>query len=205
MVYVDKESLESLLGLKASSSLQKPKNHKQTHFNQSSQESICSHEVSVSGNDNKKHSPTEAFKKIERLVKVRDRSIAEVRARLEKDEFVPDVIDQAIQRACECSYLDDARFADVLIRSRLRAKKGMVGIVSELKRHGIDPETQLPDFPQAYLSSLPDQKDTAVALLCKKPPRAKNKMQAAYAKLIRSGYSSSVASDAAREWYRLHE
>lgn len=41
----------------------------------------------------------EAFKKIERLVKVRDRSVLEVRNRLHRDGFVADVVDAAIDRA----------------------------------------------------------------------------------------------------------
>lgn len=205
MVYVDMESLESLLGLKANSSLQKSKAKQSLRSASVGQEHLFNETNPFEGSDEKIHSAEEAFKKIERLVKVRDRSIAEVRSRLEKDKYSPDAIDQAIQRASACSYLDDARFADILIRSRLRAKKGIVGTIAELKRHGIDPETQVPDFPEAYLSAVPNQKDSAIALLCKKPPRAKNKMQAAYAKLIRSGYSSAIASEAAREWYRLHE
>lgn len=66
----------------------------------------------------------EAFKKIERLVKVRDRSVLEVRNRLHRDGFVADVVDAAIDRALSVGYLDDARFADVLVRSRLRSGKG---------------------------------------------------------------------------------
>ena len=65
----------------------------------------------------------EAFKKIERLVKVRDRSVLEVRNRLHRDGFVADVVDAAIDRALSVGYLDDARFADVLVRSRLRSGK----------------------------------------------------------------------------------
>ena len=53
----------------------------------------------------------EAFKKIERLVKVRDRSVLEVRNRLHRDGFVADVVDAAIDRALSVGYLDDARFA----------------------------------------------------------------------------------------------
>lgn len=146
-----------------------------------------------------------AFKKIERLVKVRDRSVQEVTERLRKDNYPEQSINDAIERALRCGYLDDERFADLLIRSRLRAGRGLAGIVAELKRNGIDPETQLDSFPDAYLLMFPDQKDSAIALLCKKPPRSKNKLQAAYAKLIRSGYTSALASEAAREWYRMME
>ena len=188
MVYVTKEALEEMFAIPSASL-----SHE--NLRTSSNASI----------DSEEKTEVQAFKKIERLVKVRDRSVAEVRGRLEKDLYTPEVIDAAIARALRCGYLDDLRFADVLIRSRLRAGKGLAGIVSELKRHSINPEEQLPHFPDAYLCLFPSQKDSAIALLCKKPPRSKNKLQAAYAKLVRSGYSSSLASEAAREWYQTQE
>ena len=185
MVYITKETLGQWYKDSQNPRVNKTTEH--SDFMSSPTESKCENE---------------AFKKIERLVKVRDRSVAEVTMRLEKDSYSSECIHSAVQRALRCGYLDDVRFADVLIRSRLRARKGLAGIVSELKRHGINPEVQLPNFPDAYLSLFPSQKDSAIALLCKKPPKSKNKLQAAYAKLVRSGYSSSLASEAAREWYK---
>lgn len=142
----------------------------------------------------------EAFKKIERLVKVRDRSICETRKRLQQDGFRPNVIDEAIERASAVGYLDDTRFADVLVRSRLRSGRGLTGIVRELRNHNIDPFETLSNFPDEYLSRVPSQEDAAFTLLCRKPPRAKNAKQAAYAKLIRSGYSSAIAAEATKRW-----
>lgn len=141
-----------------------------------------------------------AFRKIERLLNVRDRSIYEIKDRLSKDGFEDEAIATAIERAMRCGYLDDRRFADMFIRSRLRAGKGMVGIVRDLKRHHIDPETLLDDFPNSYEQEFPDQLESALHLLRRKPPHAKNLLNAAYSKLIRSGYSSSIASQAARQW-----
>ena len=205
MVYVDKETLESMFGIKETSSeshnsLLNETRYRSTDTNSPSK--TPSNENDPSDSD-RAHDEHAAFKKIERLVKVRDRSTHEVIQRLLKDNFEQDAISSAIDKALQCGYLDDGRFADVLIRSRLRAGKGLTGIVAELKRNGINPEYDLDNFPDAYLALFPNQKDSAIALLCKKPPRAKNKLQAAYAKLIRSGYPSSLASEAAREWYRM--
>ena len=143
----------------------------------------------------------EAFGKIERLVKVRDRSVCETRKRLERDGYSEQACEQAIARALSIGYLDDRRFADVLVRSRLRAGKGLSGIVRELRNHAIDPFEILDNFPEDYLSRVPRQEDAAFALLCRKPPRAKNAKQAAYAKLVRSGYSASVAAEATKRWW----
>ena len=141
-----------------------------------------------------------AFRKIERLLNVRDRSIFEIKERLSRDGFEEETIAVAIERAKRCRFLDDRRFADMFIRSRLRAGKGMAGIVRDLKRHHIDPETLLDDFPNSYEQEFPDQLESALCLLKRKPPHAKNLLNAAYSKLIRSGYSSSIASQAARQW-----
>lgn len=147
----------------------------------------------------------DAFKKIERLVKVRDRSVCETRKRLVRDGYSDSAIQSAVEKALYVRYLDDTRFADVLVRSRLRAGKGLPGVIRELREHEIDPERILVGFPDSYLEQFPNQEDAAYRLLCRKPPRAKNVKQAAYAKLIRSGYSSAVAADAVKLWLRDRE
>lgn len=143
----------------------------------------------------------DAFSKIERLVKVRDRSVIEVRNCLHRDGFSSYAVDAAIERALSVGYLDDTRFADVLVRSRLRSGKGMSGILRELRTHGIDPFEQLEGFPDDYVKDAPSQLDAAIALLCRKPLQSKNKKRAAYAKLIRSGYSADIAAEATNKWY----
>lgn len=178
-MYCDKEALERMLGMRSASHT--PKRPPAPEGPLTDEEH-------------------DAFKKIERLVKVRDRSIREVRQRLERDGFGEAAIERALARARSCRYLDDERFADVLVRSRLRAGKGLDGIVRELKGHGIDPDA-LDGFPDEYLADAPSQTDAAYALLCRKPPRAKNAQQAAYAKLVRAGYPARIASEVTRKWY----
>lgn len=144
-------------------------------------------------------SPESAFRKIERLLMVRDRSVTEITSRLQRDRFTDRAITEAVERSLRCGYLDDDRFADGFIRSRLRASKGINGIVRDLKDHGIDAYA-IPGFPDNYLEEQGSQLENAIRLLERKPPRAKNQKQAAYAKLIRNGFSSSVASSAVKVW-----
>ncbi len=141
-----------------------------------------------------------AFRKILRWVKVRDRSIYETRARLIREGLQQDAVEKAIRRAQEHRFLDDERFADTLVRSRLSQGKGLDGIVRELRSHGIDAEAALPGFPEEYLIDRPSQRDCAYSLLCKKPPRAKNARQAAYGKLIRAGYPMALSVEIANKW-----
>ncbi len=140
-----------------------------------------------------------AFNKIERLIKVRDRSVEEVRKRLDQDGYEPNVAERAIDRAIACGYLDDERFAEFYIRSRINAGKGLEGIVRNLKRYNIDP-SHLEGFPYRFLPEDYNAIDAACAILQKKPPRSKNKRQAAYTKLMREGYSSSDAYQAVLKW-----
>ncbi len=149
--------------------------------------------------------PALAFKKILRWVKVRDRSVKETRTRLLRDGFGCSAVDAAIEKAIDYRFLDDARFADTLIRSRLNQGKGLDGAVRELQRHGISADTLLPGFPEEYLADRPSQQDSAFALLCKKPPRAKNARQAAYAKLVRAGYPMALSAEVANRWFRTIE
>lgn len=145
--------------------------------------------------------PNDAFHKIERLLSVRDRSVSEITSRLQRDRYTERAINESIERAMRCGYLDDARFADIFIRSKLRASKGINGIVRDLKAHNIDAYS-IPDFPDAYIEEQGSQLENAIYLLKRKPPRAKNKQQAAYAKLIRNGFSSNIASTAVRAWLK---
>lgn len=146
-----------------------------------------------------------AFNKIERLIRVRDRAVSEVEARLIQDEYPQEAINEAIERALMCGYLDDLRFTEVFIRTRIEAGKGLSGIIRDLKRLQIDPYT-LEGFPYQYLPENYEAIDSALNVLLKKPPQAKNKSQAAYAKLIREGYASSDASEAVQRWVNLvHE
>lgn len=146
-----------------------------------------------------------AFNKIECLIRVRDRAVSEVEARLIQDEYPQEAINEAIERALMCGYLDDLRFTEVFIRTRIEAGKGLSGIIRDLKRLQIDPYT-LEGFPYQYLPENYEAIDSALNVLLKKPPRAKNKSQAAYAKLIREGYASSDASEAVQRWVNLaHE
>ena len=145
-----------------------------------------------------------AFNKIERLLAVRDRSVAETRSRLQRDHYTERAITESLERALRCGYLDDVRFAEGFIRMRLRASKGINGIVRDLKRHQIDAYA-IAGFPDAFLEEQGSQLDNAIRLLERKPPRAKNKKQAAYTKLIRNGFSSSVASSAVKAWIAERE
>lgn len=141
-----------------------------------------------------------AMRKIERLCSVREQASAELRARLIRDGFAEEVAAAAVERAMACGLVDDARYADVLVRSRLAAGKGCAGIARELSAQGIDPGS-VEAFREAEQEGSDAEVDRALALLERRPPRAKNARDAAFRRLVGKGFSSSVAASAARRWW----
>lgn len=142
----------------------------------------------------------EVFKKIIRLVKVRERATEELRTRFLKDGFDESVIESALQRVQTCNLLNDERFAEILIRSRLSSGKGEAGIRRELSHLNIEiPSWMEEEFFEN--EELKDEFTRAMELLSRKPPHSKNLREGAYRKLVQKGYSSSIASEVARKWY----
>lgn len=140
-----------------------------------------------------------AFRKIERVAALREQASAALRARLAREGFSAQAIDAALERACACGLVDDARYADVLVRSRMSQGHGAQGIEAELSRLGISISI-IPGWPEDFSIDHNSEVKRALALLDRKPPHAKNQRNAAYSRLIRKGFGSSIASTAARCW-----
>lgn len=142
--------------------------------------------------------PAAAFRKIERLCLAREQACEQLRQRLARDGFEPEAVEAALLRALACGLVDDARFADVLVRSRLAQGRGRRGIAAELEGLGIDADSV--DALAASDGDDAGEVERALALLERKPPRAKNRRDAAYRRLAQKGFSASVSSTAARLW-----
>lgn len=141
----------------------------------------------------------DAFRKIIALVNVSDRSEAAIRTRLARCGFSEQDIDDSVARAKECGFIDDIRYGEVLVRSRISQGKGSVLIERELAENGIDPY-EVPGWPHDFPLSFEDELERSLDILGRKPPRSKNMREGAYRKLVQKGYPSAVASSAARLW-----
>ncbi len=102
-------------------------------------------------------------------------------------------------RALACGLVNDARYAEVLVRSRLSQGRGAQGIAAELESSA-STRPSCPAGPKSSRSTTRARWHRALALLDRKPPRAKNKRDAAYRRLAQKGFGASVASTAARIW-----
>lgn len=146
-----------------------------------------------------------AFAKIQRLCSVRERCAAEIKDRLVRDGFSAQEAEHALERAHACGLVDDQRYAEVLIRSRIAQGKGREGIRCELERSGID-VAGVPGWPEEFFDDdASSEVERALALLRRKPPRAKDVRSAAFRRLVSKGYSYQLAYDAARRYAREAE
>lgn len=140
-----------------------------------------------------------AFQKILRWASVRERSSAYVRERLLRDEFPSEVVEEALERAVRVRAIDDRRYGDALIRMKLAAGRGLRDAESEIEALGIDPSS-LDAWQEHAARGLDAEVDRALALLRRRPPRAKRAREAAFRKLVTQGFSTDVAATAARRW-----
>jgi regulatory protein len=80
----------------------------------------------------------DAYTRAVGLLARREHSGRELRRKLDARGVEPDEAEAALRRLAEQGYQDDARFADMLVRSRIGAGQGPQRIRAELGTHGID-------------------------------------------------------------------
>ncbi len=143
-----------------------------------------------------------AFKKIVDLVNLQERSSNQLRTKLKRASFTDNAIEEALTRATDCGIVDDMRYAQILIRSRISQQCGSAGIEQELKKEGIDINL-VPGWPFDYPLSYDEELERAIELLQRKPTRSKNQREGAFRKLVQKGYPISIASQAASQWVSM--
>jgi regulatory protein len=75
-----------------------------------------------------------------RILKYRFNSAAELRRKLRAKGFNPQSIEAAVLRLTNEKWLDDRRFADAYVRTRVQRQKGRMRIRRELINAGVDDE-----------------------------------------------------------------
>jgi len=172
-----------------------------THMNGASDEeapSVGSPSDTPSGTEDKDEH-ARALSKIARLVSATEKSSVQLKERLIREGFDSDIADGAIARAQELGIVDDLRYAEWLVRSRLRQGRGLPGIERELSEIGITLQ-DLRGWPEEFDYSEDEEVERACAFLDAHPPRSKDMRGSAYRKLVTKGFSSSTAVTASRRW-----
>ena len=132
-----------------------------------------------------------------RYLNQRERTEAEVRARLERTGVDPPDVEQAIAILLEQGYLDDARFARLFAQDKRELDQwGSDRIRQTLRGRGVPSEI----VEEAIAAQSGDSEiDRAVALLRRRFPSPvgdRRERERALGMLLRKGYDSDLALDA---------
>ena len=126
-----------------------------------------------------------------RMLSHRDYAASEVEDKLYQDGYSKQVAQAIVQRARDANLLDDIRFADIFIRSKVLSGWGSGRIVRELRNKGIE-ASSVPGWPDEYL--VEDEYDRAYSLALTR----RESVRLSYEKLARylssRGFSASVCS-----------
>lgn len=135
----------------------------------------------------------------------RERTVAEMRARLAKAELPHEECQEVIDELLSFGYLDDARYARLFTEDKRNLEGwGSSRIVCALHERGIDH-----DVVEAAIAHDGDRDGVsrelqrAVDLLIRRfpaPPTDRRERERAYAMLMRKGYDGGLAADALRAW-----
>jgi regulatory protein len=139
-----------------------------------------------------------------RFLESRQRSTVEVRTRLNRAGYRPDLVEGAIDRLTDLGMLDDAQFARLWVESRDRARpRGRRALGAELSRLGVDRETAsavLDERADAATDRGGDADEAAAELLVARHARDLQRVadprlrrQRAYALLARNGFDPETA------------
>jgi len=156
--------------------------------------------------------PAVVFEAAARFLEARPRSVQEVRRRLTRAGYRPELVDGAVGRMLELGILDDEAFARGWVESRDRARpRGERAIREELRLKGIAREVV--DAVLDARRDLSIEHDStgidrlAAERLLAKHQRSLERMtdprqrrQRAYALLARNGFDPEMAAEAARRW-----
>lgn len=133
----------------------------------------------------------------------RDRTVAEVRERLEADGIEPEVVDAAIEELTRMGYLDDARYAQRFAEDRRTIDAwGVERIERRLMAVGVDPALIADALGDRGAA---EELEAAVAVLRRRFPRVPADDRArdrALGMLVRKGYDLELAYDAIRAYER---
>lgn len=144
-----------------------------------------------------------AVSRVEGLVNRRDYAEGEIRAKLREDGYSAKVVEEVVEKARRGHVIDDRRFADVFIRTKVSAGWGRRRIERELSLKGIDAAV-VPGWPDDYIDE-GDERDRAYRLASRRRLTGKND----YAKIVRflvgRGFGMSDAKDAAARVLREAE
>ncbi|MBF0911487.1 MAG: regulatory protein RecX [Atopobiaceae bacterium] len=135
--------------------------------------------------------------RIESLIVKRDYSTYELQKKLSLDGYQKNVINEAVSRAVEVGLINDYRFAEFYVHSKISQGWGPIKIKNEGSKKGIDVES-LKGWPELFFENV-DQFEVAYRLASRKHLTGKNDFQKLVRFLSSKGYSFSISSSVAKK------
>ena len=131
-----------------------------------------------------------------RLLATRARAVGEVRDRLSRGGFEPDVVERVVARLTELGLLDDDAFARQWVVER-SGRRGGAALVAELHARGVDRAVAEKAVREAALDEIEAAKELALAQLRRisRLPLARQAARLTGA-LARRGYPPEVVKEA---------
>lgn len=139
-----------------------------------------------------------AFERLIRMLDHRDYASKQAHDKLQQDGYTNTSIATALAHATQLNFLNDKRFAESFIRSKLAAGWGQHRIARELKQQGIDVH-ELFVWPDEFISR-DTERQQAYALIASRSLPEKNPYQKLVRKLVSRGYAFELASDVVKEF-----
>lgn len=134
------------------------------------------------------------------MAKARERSSQDVRDRLCDEGFPRQIALEATDRALRCSLIDDARFGEVFVRSKIRAGWGRARIERGLERQGVSAST-IPGYPWEFFSA-EGEEGRAWSLLERRSVPERNPEQKLARYLVNKGFDMGMSMRLARRRVR---
>ncbi len=142
-----------------------------------------------------------------RFLNKRERTVAEMRDRLEREDDIGQAeIEAAIDELVGFGYLDDARYARVFAEDKRTLEQwGSERIARTLRERGVDRGLIAAALEQLGEAAEESELDRALQLLTQRfplGPAEPRDRDRAFGVLVRKGYDTEVAADAIRAWAR---
>lgn len=138
-----------------------------------------------------------AKSRVERLIDKRDYSSFELAEKLRQDGYSEQVRNAIVERAVEVGLVNDARYADVFVRSKMSSGWGALKIEQELRRRGIE-ASSIAGWPDAYFSQDAEE-ERALQIARSRRISDKNGYQKLVRYLCGRGYSLGLACHVAKQ------
>ena len=136
-----------------------------------------------------------AAKRLTDLVNRRDYAKKEARERLQRAGYSSAAIEDVVERAVRGRLLDDGRFAETFIRTKISVGWGQGRIKRELARRGISAES-IPGWPEEFFGQ-GEELERAWELVARKPVSEKNGYQKLVRFLVSRGFDYGIARECA--------